>query len=78
MGADPELRGTPAAPEPMASRLRFYEESELEDLGRAAGYGSVRAVRREVEEHAREAGVPEERLPLFSGSGPRFLLARKE
>lgn len=78
MGADPELRGTPGAPEPMASRLRFYEEDELEDLGRSAGFAVVRAVRREVEAYAREAGVPEEHLPLFAGRGPRFLLARKK
>lgn len=78
MGADPENRGTPAAPEPMASRLRFYEEAELEDLGRSAGFAVVRAVRREMEGYARDVGVPEEHLPLFAGPGPRFLLARKE
>lgn len=78
MGTDPELRGTPGAPEPMASRLRFYEEDDLEELGRAAGFGSARAVRRPLERHAREVGVPEEVMPLFSGPGARFLLARKE
>ncbi len=77
LGSDPELRGTPGAPEPMASRLLFYEEADLEELGRAAGFGSVTAVRRELEEHAREAGVPEEHLPLFAGPGARFLLATK-
>lgn len=78
MGTDPELRGTPAAPEPMESRLRFYEEDDLEELGRAAGFGSVQAVRREMERHAREVGIPEGALPLFAGPGGRFLLARKE
>ena len=76
-GSDPELRGTPGAPEPFASRLRFYDEAGLEDLGRAAGFDDVRAVRRPMEEHAREAGVPEEHLPLFAGPGGRFLLARR-
>lgn len=77
LGSDPEERGTMAAPEPMASRLRFYDGDELERLGREAGFEAVRAVRRSLEPFAREAGVPEEHLPLFAGAGPRFLLARK-
>jgi SAM-dependent methyltransferase len=79
LGSDPELRGTPAAPEPMASRLRFYESDELEALGRQAGFDEVRVVRRDMEAYAREAGVPEEHLPLFSGQegASRFLLARR-
>ncbi len=77
LGSDPEWRGTPAAPEPMASRLQFYEESDLQELGRAAGFREIQVVRRELERFAREAGVPEEHLPLFRGPGARFLLARK-
>ena len=34
----PELRGTPAAPEPVASRGRFYEDEELVELARLAGF----------------------------------------
>jgi SAM-dependent methyltransferase len=37
----PELRGTPAAPEPIASQGRFYEDDELAQLAREAGFGSV-------------------------------------
>jgi SAM-dependent methyltransferase len=33
----PELRGTPAAPEPIASRGRFYGDEQLAGLARAAG-----------------------------------------
>jgi hypothetical protein len=33
----PELRGTPAAPEPLASRGHFYTDAELADLARQAG-----------------------------------------
>jgi SAM-dependent methyltransferase len=77
-GADPELRGTPAAPEPMASRLRFYASDELKKLARDAGFGDVTVVRRSLDAYAREAGVPEEHLALFGGGpGARFLLARK-
>jgi len=76
LGSDPKYRGTPAAPEPMASRLRFYEPDELESLARQAGFEEVRVVRRELETFARESGVPEEHLPLFAG-GDQFLLARR-
>jgi len=76
LGSSPRLRGTPAAPEPMASRLRFYEPAELESLARQAGFDDVKVVRRDLEAFAREAGVPEEHLPLFAG-GDGFLLARK-
>jgi len=80
LGADPELKGTPGAPEPMASRLSFYDSAQLEDLGRRAGFSEVTVVRRDLEGFAREAGVPEEHLALFAagtGGGARFLIARK-
>ena len=78
LGSDPELKGTPGAPEPMASRLQFYDDDELEELGRRAGFPEVEAVRRDMYEYAREAGVPEEHLPLFAGAGARFLLCRNQ
>ena len=37
----PELRGTPAAPEPIASRGHFYSDAELADLARGAGLSEV-------------------------------------
>jgi SAM-dependent methyltransferase len=76
-GTDPEMKGTPAAPEPMASRLRFYDDADLDRLGRDAGFEHVEVVRRDLEPHARAVGIPEEVIPLFSGPGSRFLLARK-
>jgi SAM-dependent methyltransferase len=42
----PELRGTPAAPEPLASRGHFYSDTELAGLARRAGFAEV-AVRNE-------------------------------
>ena len=80
LGADPELKGTPGAPEPMASRLRFYESDALEALGRQAGFDTVKVIRRDLEPYAREAGVPAYALPLFAagtGGGARFLVARR-
>lgn len=76
LGSDPELRGTPGAPEPMASRLRFYDDRGLEEVGRRAGFEMLEVVRRDLEPFARAAGVPEEHLPLFSGPTTRFLLGR--
>jgi SAM-dependent methyltransferase len=76
LGSDPELRGTPAAPEPMASRLRFYDSEQLEQMARAAGFADVRVERRRLGRYAAEAGIPEEHLELFSsGPGARFLFA---
>jgi SAM-dependent methyltransferase len=77
LGSDPELAGTPAAPEPMASRLRFEDDGGLEAIGRGAGFEDVHVLRRDLGPYAREAGVPEEHLPLFSGLPSRFLVARK-
>lgn len=75
LGSDPELRHTPAAPEPAASRLRFYDDTEFRDLALAAGFTNARVERRNLEQYAREAGVPEEHLSLFSGPGASFLFA---
>lgn len=77
LGSDANLRGTPAAPEPFASRLHFYDDRELLALALAAGFTDAHVERRDLEQYAREAGVPEEHLALFSGSGASFLFARK-
>jgi SAM-dependent methyltransferase len=37
----PELRGTPAAPEPIASRVHFYSDANLAALARRAGLTDV-------------------------------------
>ncbi len=74
-----ELLGTPAAPEPMASRLHCYEDHELEELARTAGFVDAYLERPDYEPLAREAGIPEESLELFRGhGGAQLLVARKE
>ena len=74
-----ELRGTPAAPEPMASRLYFYEDQELVELARKAGFDDARVERPDFEPFARDVGIPEEMLELFRGSGGgQLLLARTQ
>jgi ubiquinone/menaquinone biosynthesis C-methylase UbiE len=73
-----ELLGTPAAPEPMASRLHLYEDHELEELARTAGFVDAYLERPDYEPLAREAGIPEESLELFRGhGGAQLLVARK-
>lgn len=77
MGSDPALRGTPAAPEPFASRLRFYDDETHARLAREAGFTDVRVERHDMEQHARDVGVPEEHVPLFAGPGGPFLVLRR-
>jgi len=77
LGSDPAMKGTPAAPEPMASRLHFYEDDELRQMALTAGFNTANVVRRNLEPFARKVGIPEEHLALFSGRGAPFLLARK-
>lgn len=76
LGSDSRLRGTPAAPEPIASRLRFYDDEQLESMGRAAGFDQTTIVRRDLSGPARAVGVPEEHLDLFRGL-TAFLVAKK-
>jgi len=64
-----ELRGTPAAPEPVASRVHWYEDDELAALARAAGFAEVHVDRPEMGRFAREAGLPPEVIAFFE-SGP--------
>jgi SAM-dependent methyltransferase/uncharacterized protein YndB with AHSA1/START domain len=61
-----EARGGPAAPEPMASRARFYTDDELVDLARAAGFAKAAVTRPDLEPFAREAGLPEDVVALFA------------
>lgn len=41
----PELRGTPAAPEPVASLAHFYSDDELVNLGESAALQDVAVIR---------------------------------
>jgi ubiquinone/menaquinone biosynthesis C-methylase UbiE len=44
----PEMKGTPAAPYPLATRGHFYEDRELEGLAPAAGFTVARVTRTEI------------------------------
>jgi ubiquinone/menaquinone biosynthesis C-methylase UbiE len=74
-----EAKGTPAAPEPMASRGHFYSDDELVALARAAGFRLASVEHPDLEPHARAAGLPDDVVAMFSGasSANQLLLARK-
>ena len=44
----PEMKGTPAAPYPLATRGHFYEDDELAGLAPAAGFTVARVTRTEI------------------------------
>jgi SAM-dependent methyltransferase/uncharacterized protein YndB with AHSA1/START domain len=73
-----EARGTPAVPEPMASRARFYTDEELVRLARDAGFPEVSVSRPDLEPFAREAGLPEDVVALFAADirAGQLLVAR--
>jgi ubiquinone/menaquinone biosynthesis C-methylase UbiE len=77
LGSDARLRGTPAAPEPIASRLHFYDDEQLSNMGHAAGFDQITIVQRDLSSLAREVGIPEEHLDLFRGH-TAFLVAKKQ
>ncbi|MGB6500735.1 MAG: methyltransferase domain-containing protein [Thermoplasmata archaeon] len=73
-GGTSALRGTPAAPEPFASRLRFFEADELAEVARRAGFLDVAVEEPDLEPFARAAHLPEEAIPMFRGRGGALLL----
>ena len=44
----PEMKGTPAAPYPLATRGHFYEDDQLVELGRAAGFADAQVLRPDI------------------------------
>jgi SAM-dependent methyltransferase len=74
----PELRGTMAAPEPMASRGRFYEDDELAALARSAGFVDVEVTRPDLGPHAHAAGLADDVVAVFAGErGGQLVVARR-
>jgi SAM-dependent methyltransferase len=73
-----EARGTPASPEPMASRSYFYDDEELAALALRAGFGDALVTRPDLEPFARAARLPDDVIPFFSGVGfGQLLLATR-
>lgn len=77
-GATSALRGTPACPEPMASRIHFYDDEELREMAARAGFASVEIEQPAMRRYAEEAGLPAEVMGLFElAGGAQLLLAKK-
>lgn len=72
-----ELKGTPAAPEPFASRLTFYEDFELDELARKTGFTKSKVLHPNLRDYAIKVGIPKEGLSLFSATSSLFLVAEK-
>lgn len=71
-------RGTPAAPEPFASRCRFYEPKEIAALAREAGFAKVVVEEPDLGPYARAARLPAKAAGMFEGfEGGLLLLAEK-
>lgn len=73
-----KARGTPASPEPMASRSRFYTDAELVELAHDAGFSEAFVDHPDLEPHARAAGLPDDVVAVFTGVTEvvQLLLAR--
>ena len=76
-GGSKEMKGTPAAPEPFASRLKFYDVEELVSLARQANYSDVQVTQPDLTEFAQKANIPADNLWLFESKYSIFLRAIK-
>lgn len=73
-----ELKGTPAISEPVESRVKFYEDEELERLAKDASFSLARVEHPSFFDYAVKAGVPSSDLELFSRPGGAQLLVAEE
>ena len=76
-GGSKAMKGTPAAPEPYASRLRFYENEELQDMASKIGFSKVEVVQPDLRDYAKKVGIPDEHLSIFESKYSLVLLATK-
>jgi SAM-dependent methyltransferase len=72
-----EARGTIAAPEPMASHLRFYEDSEIEGMALAAGFREAEVKRPDLSRFAKGTDIPAADRRSFTVPFGQLLYARR-
>lgn len=68
------LRGTPACPEPYASRAKFYNEDQVRALAQGTGFSRITVESPEMLRYAREAKLPDDVVEFFRGVGGALLL----
>ncbi len=76
-GGSKEMKGSFAAPEPFASRLKFYEAGELKNLTKNAGFLDVQVLQPDLTEYAKKAGVQNEYLEMFGSKFSFYVEAKK-
>ena len=77
-GGTRELVGTPACPEPIASRIHFYEDAEMEAMAHRAGFRDAEVTHPPMLRYAEAAHLPEAALDLFRGTAGGLLLVAQK
>jgi SAM-dependent methyltransferase len=77
-GGTKELVGTPACPEPVASRSHFYEDAEMEEMARTAGFRDAEVRHPELAPYAVRAKLPPDAVAFFRGTRSGFLLVAQK
>ena len=72
-----EMKGTIAAPEPVASRMRFYDKTELTELISEKGFSKVEVEQADLLPYAKRVGIPETDLFLFDRKYSLLVKAEK-
>jgi SAM-dependent methyltransferase/uncharacterized protein YndB with AHSA1/START domain len=73
-----ELKGTPAAPYPLADRIHFYEDQELVTLAKRTGFADPRVEHPDLGRYAKKVGLAPDVVRFFEqGTGAQLLWARK-
>jgi SAM-dependent methyltransferase len=72
-----EARGTMAAPEPMASRIHFYSDAELQRMAVEAGFTRAHVERPDLKRFVKGSGVPKRDEHAFSTRIGQLLVAEK-
>ena len=72
-----EAKGTMAAPEPMASRIHFYEDEALERMALEAGFNEAHVQRPDLSRFAKRATIPRRDQGSFSTHIGQLLVSKK-
>jgi ubiquinone/menaquinone biosynthesis C-methylase UbiE len=72
-----EARGTMAAPEPMASRIHFYEDAGIERMALKAGFSKAKVERPDLSKFVRSSGIRKADQETFSVPFGQLLFASK-